>query len=419
MKKSIAPLIAFLILLHACLLAHASVNSPVEEYDLELINTLFKKNNIKNGYVGLDEWGRVELKGEYENEEEVEKAFEIAQSIVGTKWLSRVTPDKIKVRKWELEASQAFLRLAQRKKLKRTPPGPVDNIYALVVGIGVYKQKGITKLEAAPRDAELFAKTLMTKVNKPPEKVKVIKLINEQGTKANILNALDFIRQNAKKDDMVILYFATHGTQPDKDGFVRIITYDTEFQRFSDDPYNFTDVLWKTSLTANELYSFLEGLEAMRVVFLYDVCYSGSALKNIPGLMHVKARSIFAEETTNQGVSAEVLKKKLAKARDLYVEEAPQPANQPAVMQAADWGSIFIAAADEGQQSWENPNGHGFFTIHFVNNLIQQKGDVKNAFLRTKPAVERDVMKYANKQQTPQMVILPDNPNTNLYIPFK
>jgi len=394
-----------------------AINSPVEDYDIDLINNLLKKNSINNGYVDIDEWGRIELKGEYENEDEVDKAFAIAQSIVGVRWISRVTPDRIKVRVWEVEASNAFSRLAKRKK-GFTAPGPVDNVYALIVGISFFQAGNniIPPLPAAQRDAELVGSTLHSRLNVNPQKIKIFKFINEKATKHNILNAMSFIRENAKKDDMIFVYFATHGTPPDKDGFIRFITFDTNVTNLSTSKDDFNDVIWKTSISDKELYSFYENIEARRLINMFDVCYSGDSLKNVPGMMHAKSRSIFSKEITNQGLSSEVMKKKFIKSRDLFVEETRQTTSQQ-INNQKDWGQVFISATGEGQRSWENSNGNGIFTYHMTRSLVSHRGSIKNSFNISKPLIEKDVYALSREQQNPQLI--QDSDYTNMVLPFK
>jgi len=74
-----------------------SQQSPITNQHIEQINNLLQRNNVPRGYAVLDRFGRIELKGEYEDEDEVDRAFSIAQTVVGIKWVSPVTPENIKV----------------------------------------------------------------------------------------------------------------------------------------------------------------------------------------------------------------------------------------------------------------------------------------------------------------------------------
>ena len=75
--------------------------TPVTDGHLNAINNSFKQNRIANGFAELDSYGRVQLKGGYEDDRQVDQAFSLAQQVVGVKWVSPVTPDNIKVKEWE------------------------------------------------------------------------------------------------------------------------------------------------------------------------------------------------------------------------------------------------------------------------------------------------------------------------------
>ncbi len=76
---------------------------------------LFTRSQIAKGYVELDQHGRIELKGEYADEKEVDTAFSLAQTVVGIKWVSPVTPENIKVKEWEKKLGGLFSRAAALK----------------------------------------------------------------------------------------------------------------------------------------------------------------------------------------------------------------------------------------------------------------------------------------------------------------
>jgi len=98
-----------------------AVESPVTEEHITLINKLFKENGIKNGYVVLKD-GKVRLKGKYYDDVEVDKAFSIAQTVVGVKWVSFVTPEDIEVKEWQKRIGKIF----ERARILE-PSGPPGN----------------------------------------------------------------------------------------------------------------------------------------------------------------------------------------------------------------------------------------------------------------------------------------------------
>ncbi len=68
----------------------------------------FKSSGLASADVAKDTVGRLILIGEYKNENEVEKAFAILEKAVGIGNYATVRPQKIKVLRWEIEASKEF-----------------------------------------------------------------------------------------------------------------------------------------------------------------------------------------------------------------------------------------------------------------------------------------------------------------------
>ena len=83
-------LTAALLLITADALFAAS--TPVTTAHINEIRGMLTRSQITKGYVELDQYGRIELKGEYADEKEVDTAFSLAQTVVGVKWVSPVTP---------------------------------------------------------------------------------------------------------------------------------------------------------------------------------------------------------------------------------------------------------------------------------------------------------------------------------------
>ncbi|MCK7504967.1 MAG: SH3 domain-containing protein [Desulfobacterales bacterium] len=151
-------LVAFVV----CAAPHAPAEqSPVTDSHVDRINSIFRQNGIRAGSVVLDMYGRLELKGEYADEQEVDRAFSLAQTVVGVRWVSPVTPENIKVKEWERRLGGLFSRARVLKPTVRgdDAPGPIRNRYALVVGVGQFKY-GINTLHYAVQDATSFRQFL-------------------------------------------------------------------------------------------------------------------------------------------------------------------------------------------------------------------------------------------------------------------
>jgi len=378
-----------------------AVESPVTEEHITLINKLFKENGIKNGYVVLKD-GKVRLKGKYYDDVEVDKAFSIAQTVVGVKWVSFVTPEDIEVKEWQKRIGKIFERA--RILEPSGPPGPIRKRYALVVGVGKFKY-GITPLEYAAKDAEDFYRFLITTAKFPPENIILLK--NESATRDNIVNALQKIKHIAEEDDLVVIYISTHGTPPDKFGGVHIVAYDTEVKP--------RERVWHTAVTDKEISAFVTELKAKRLIMILDTCYSNGAYKGIPGFLPPGGKSLGVDEEEGYGISKEY-GKRLFGAKDIIVEETYRP-SKPAIEEG--WGKILISASGPGEKSWESDILHNsIFTYYFIEGLKRKNTSIKDAFFYAKPLVYQRVKqeKGIDIEQNPQLIRATTNENWNILL---
>jgi tetratricopeptide (TPR) repeat protein len=140
------------------------------------------------------------------------------------------------------------------------------NRWAIVVGVSKYKHE-ILNLKYADRDAEALYELLLTPSGGGFAKENVTKLVNEEATTANITRALRSFLKNPDKEDIVLIYFACHGS-PDRDrpGVVYFLTHDA-------DPVDIAG----TALPMREIdLSLKENLLAERVIILVDACHSAA-----------------------------------------------------------------------------------------------------------------------------------------------
>lgn len=375
----------------------SSSSSPVDAVLIKDINQRFRGAEILTGYVAKDSRGRIELQGEYRDEDEVDKAFSIAQATAGVKWVSPVTPERIQVTEWG-ECLSAFLGgrscgfrpPSVIKKGDEAPPGPVGDRYALIVGIGQFRN-GITQLRYAEKDAEDMYRYLVAPDGAGFDAQKVTLLQGHKATHGAIDGALDRIQRSAREDDFVLLYFSSHGTPPDKFGGVHVVTYDTEVKP--------RERVWKTSLTEDRLREFIEGVRAKRLLVVLDACYSNGAYSRIAGFLPTGGKSL-GDEDEGQGRSKVDLAQRLLGAKDLVIEE-----DRPSASDEDGWGKVLISASGAGEKSWESERLHNsFFTYYFVDGLKRHRGDLKESFEYAKPLVTAGVSREKEgAQQTPQL----------------
>jgi hypothetical protein len=387
-----------------------SEQSLVTDRHLSRINDLFTKNNVAKGYAVIDRYGRVELKGEYSDEDEVDRAFSIAQTVVGIRWVSPVTPENIKVKTWEKRFGDLFSRAKVLKPSVTgdSPPGPVKNRYALVVGIGEFKaeSQGIPRLQFAVHDATSYYNFLIDPKRGGFPRENVVFLSNQNATRTNIANALDRIKNMAESDDLVTIYMSSHGTPPEKFGGVFIVTYDTEVKP--------REKVWHTSITENMLKDFIETVRARRLVMILDACYSNGAYRKVPGFLPAGGKSLGASDNEGYGISKEY-GRRLIGAKDIVLDEPkvkPQAKAKSATESQDGWGTVLIGASGPGEQSWESDQlNNSIFTYYFLDGLNRYNGSVQNAFYHARPLVPQRVKqeKGGDIDQNPQVIATTQN----------
>jgi hypothetical protein len=397
-RNNLLVLMAVAVLVLAAGATASAQSSPVTDVYINEINNQFQRNSIRTGFVGLDQHGRVQLKGEYGDEQEVDRAFSIAQTVVGVKWVSPVTPENIKVKEWEKKLGGLFSRAGVLKPSVRgdAPIGPIRNRYALVVGVGQFKN-GITPLQFSVKDARSFSDFLLSRAAFPSNGVYF--LADQNATRDNVVRYLSAIRNSAQEDDLVVVYMSSHGTPPDKFGGVYIVTYDTEVSP--------RERVWQTAVAETVLKDFVENLKARRLVMILDTCYSNGAYRQIPGFLPPGGKSLgIGNEDEGYGVSRET-GKRLFGAKDILLEDAPKPKKEASAksLDQDGYGKVLISASSAGEKSWESDTlKQSVFTYYFVDGLNRTQGSVKGAFDYAKPLTSNRVRqeKGAEISQIPQ-----------------
>jgi uncharacterized caspase-like protein len=389
-------------------LAAAGEPSPITPLHVQRVNESLRGNGIRSGYVAQDRFGRLELQGAYENEREVDRAFSLAQTFVGVRWVSPVTPQNIKVKEWEecLSNILAGGRCGPSASAPtpgrgavgiEAPPGPIRNKYALVVGVGRF-QNGIQGLQYANKDAFDFYSYLVDPRGGSFPRENVILLRDEHATRDNVKRGLDAVRQRAGEDDFVLLFFSSHGTPPDKFGGVHLVTYDADVRP--------REKIWETSITEGILREFVQDVRAKRMLVVLDACYSNGAYSKVAGFLPPGGKSLgVGGDEEGVGRSRQEMAQRLFGAKDLVLEDAPAPPRAQAA-RASGGGKVLISASDSGERSWESDRlQNSVFTRYFIDGLRQRNGSVREAFDFAKTRVPATVQqeKGADITQNPQI----------------
>ena len=380
-------------------------DSRITQSDINQINTLYTQNGIKYGHVTTDPQGRVELIGSYQDERQVDLAFSLAQSVVGVNLVSPVTPEHIQVKEWEKCLELILSRQVRGRcgaqtipvrTIDPTAPGPVANKYALVVGVGTY-QNGINPLQYASTDAANFYNYLVSPAGGRFDRQDVILLRDQQATKAAVVNALNKIKAEAKEDDLVIVYLSSHGTPPDKFGGVYVVTYDSQVKP--------RESIWNSSISADILRDFIQGVRAKRLVMIMDACYSNGAYTQVSGFLPSGSKSLTNEEDEGYGRSNKYMSQRLLGSKDIVIDENTVISSS-ASGSSEGWGKVLVSASGAGEKSWESDTLHSsIFTYYFLQGLQQNNGNISEAFDYSKPRVGQRVRQEKGSYiaQTPQI----------------
>lgn len=145
-------------------------------------------------------------------------------------------------------------------------PAPFgDKRRVLIVGIAKYDDGNFDEIPNAARDAEALAEYFRSPEGGNLTSDRVILLLDEQATRANILNRLQEMLLRARDDEMVIFYFAGHGQAPsaDRDSERYLVAYDSR----KSNPF--------TSIDRDLVDELLDDTDATNQVLLLDCCFSG------------------------------------------------------------------------------------------------------------------------------------------------
>ncbi len=236
---------------------------------------------------------------------------------------------------------------------------PVRDKWALIVGIGNFNSDKIPKLKYATKDARDFYNYLVKEANFAPDHVRI--LLDGKATQRRIMSELGskFLARLARPDDMIVLFFSTHGSpsQMDIRGRNYIVAADS-------DPED----LFATGI---EMQKVLESIQSRvlsdRVLLVMDACHSGSVSGEGKGIAR----------TGN--FDAEVL--------------------------AAGSGQMVICSSKPDEQSWESKRyQNGVFTKNLLDGLRSggSSTSIAKAFETAQSSIQNEVKEdHPGARQTP------------------
>lgn len=240
----------------------------------------------------------------------------------------------------------------------KDPNRPIRDKWAVVVGIGKFQNSKIPSLKFATKDARDFYNYLINDARFSRDHVRL--LLDEQASQRRILSEVGskFLARLAKEDDLIVLFFSTHGSpsQLDVRGTNYIVAHDS-------DP----DDLFVSGIEMQKILdSISRRVLSDRVLLILDACHSGSVDPNAKGIARV--------------------------------------ANFDAAALAQGSGQMVICSSSPDQQSWESKRyDNGVFTKQLLEGLRTNQSIVQ-AYDAMKNNVADEVQEdYPGMRQTPLM----------------
>ncbi|MDD5059282.1 MAG: SUMF1/EgtB/PvdO family nonheme iron enzyme [Sideroxydans sp.] len=244
-------------------------------------------------------------------------------------------------------STPAILRLKWAGKVSGQRAKP--KLYVLAVGVSKYKNPDYN-LGLAAKDAQDFVSALESQKGKLYDDVVVRLLTDDKATKDDVLDGLDWLKQQVTAQDVGIMFVAGHGMNDKLGGYF--------FLPHNADP----EKLNRTGVSQDDIKRTFASLPG-KTVFFVDTCFSGSVLGTV-------RTSGFIND-----------------------------------MASAENGAVVFAASSAGQLSQENESwGNGAFTKSVVEGLSGKADFRKKGLITAKGLdyyVDDRVRELTNGLQTP------------------
>lgn len=160
----------------------------------------------------------------------------------------------------------ATLRLKWRAPIAERPAPFVikPKLYIFAVGVSRYANPKYN-LKLAHKDAGDFVNAMLAQKHLLYRDVEVKLLRNEEATKDEILDGLDWIRKETTSNDMAMVFFAGHGVN-DQNNYYYFCPHNV-------DP----DRLLRTGVTFSDIKNTVSAI-AGKALFFVDTCHSGNSI---------------------------------------------------------------------------------------------------------------------------------------------
>lgn len=138
----------------------------------------------------------------------------------------------------------------------------LPKLFVVAIGVGDYNDPKLPKLRFTCKDAQDFAKVIATKKGLPYEDVQVKVLCDSEATRADIFEAMEWLKQESSPNDVCIFFYAGHGMRDEKDRFYFM-------------PYGCNSSKLYECFSAADFRNEAEDINGKLIAFV-DACYSGA-----------------------------------------------------------------------------------------------------------------------------------------------
>ncbi len=215
-------------------------------------------------------------------------------------------------------------------------------LYVLAVGVSQYQQADL-KLSFAAKDAQDFAASLKRQEGGLYREVQTKVLTDQQATKDDILDGLDWLRKETTSKDVAMVFLAGHGVN-DSTGLYYFLPVNANL-----------DKLMRTGVVFSDIKNTIATLAGKTLAFV-DTCHSG----NVMG----KRRAV-------ADITAVV--NELASAESGAVVFASSTGNQYSLEDAV-WGNgAFTKALVEGLSGKADYAGKGTISINMLDLYLSER----------------------------------------------
>ena len=234
------------------------------------------------------------------------------------------------------------VRISWRGKTKQDEFVIKPKLYVLAVGVSKYQDKALT-LGLAAKDAKDFGAAAARLKGGLYRDVTVKVLADEQATKDNILDSLDWLQKETTSKDVAMVFFAGHGVN-DQSGVYYYLPVNAD-----------TEKLKRTGVVFSDIKNTLDSLAGKTVLFI-DTCHSGNVMGMRRGVADITA-----------------IVNELASAESGVVVFASSTGKQYSLEDPA-WGNgAFTKALVEGLGGKADMTGSGRITINMLDLYLSER----------------------------------------------